>query len=37
MTPEAQANWLEVGNKKVTYKELYDLGLVSYGLTALID
>lgn len=28
---------LEVGNKKVTYKELYDLGLVSYGLTALID
>ena len=28
---------LEVGIKKVTYKELYDLGLVSYGLTALID
>lgn len=29
--------YLEVGNKKVTYKELYDLGLISYGLTALID
>ncbi len=29
--------YLELGTKKITYKEMYDLGLVSYGLTALID
>lgn len=29
--------YLELGSKKVTYQELYDFGLVSYGLTTLID
>ena len=29
--------YLEVGNKKVTMQEMYDLGLISYGITTLID